>query len=334
MRRVLAIVDRDGAYASRLAAYFNDRETTGLKATAFTDLETYRKYRKNVMVEILLISEELAAKAHGMTEGAKIILLSEDGFVTDGENRPFHAPAVFKYMPADRLGREIMNLYADDDTHVIQRVSSGDCEILGIYSPANRCGKTTLALTLGLVRAERGRTLLISLEEYAGVFRSIVRDPVTDFSDVVYCYLQNSWSWSRLKGTVHSFGPLDFIPPVRCAEDVSLLPSEDMTALLRRIAEESGYATVIIDFGSFGRRAVELLDLCGRIFLPVPEDPAAELKVESFYEYLEKIGRSELKDRIVKCRLPWEPENAQAAARGLISAYESGALREFAERLH
>ena len=187
---------------------------------------------------------------------------------------------------------------------------------------------------LGLVRAERGRTLLISLEEYAGVFRSIVRDPVTDFSDVVYCYLQNSWSWSRLKGTVHSFGPLDFIPPVRCAEDVSLLPSEDMTALLRRIAEESGYATVIIDFGSFGRRAVELLDLCGRIFLPVPEDPAAELKVESFYEYLEKIGRSELKDRIVKCRLPWEPENAQAAARGLISAYESGALREFAERLH
>ena len=55
MRRVLAIVDRDGAYASRLAAYFNERESAGLKATAFTDLETYRKYRKNVMVEILLI---------------------------------------------------------------------------------------------------------------------------------------------------------------------------------------------------------------------------------------------------------------------------------------
>ena len=71
MRRVLAIVDRDGAYASRLAAYFNERESAGLKATAFTDLETYRKYRKNVMVEILLISEELAADAHGMTEGAK-----------------------------------------------------------------------------------------------------------------------------------------------------------------------------------------------------------------------------------------------------------------------
>ena len=151
---------------------------------------------------------------------------------------------------------------------------------------------------------------------------------------MVYCYLQNSWSWSRLKATVHSFGDLDFIPPVRCAEDVSLLPSEDMTALLRRIAEESGYATIIIDFGSFGRRAVELLDLCGRIFMPVPDDPAAHLKVASFFEFLEKAGRNELKERIEKCRLPWEPENAQAMARALVSSYESGALRDFAERLH
>ena len=49
---------------------------------------------------------------------------------------------------------------------------------------------------------------------------------------------------------------------------------------------------------------------------------------------LEKAGRNELKERIEKCRLPWEPENAQAMARALVSSYESGALRDFAERLH
>ena len=334
MRRIMAVADRDGVYASRLAGYLNEQESIGFKTSAFSDLGAFREYRKNVRVEILLISEELAGMAHGLTDGSKVILLSEDGFVGDGEKRPFGAPAVFKYLPADRMAREIMRLYSDDDSRSLGRASAEQCEILGIYSPVNRCGKTTLALTLGLVRARRGRTLLIPLEEYAGVYRNIGPEPESDLSDVIYCYLQGLYSWSRLKAAVHSFGGLDYIPPVRCMEDVSQLAAEDMARLFRRIAEEGGYSTMIIDFGSFGRRAAELLELCGRIFMPVTRDPFSGLKVAAFREYLERSGKEELTDRLVRCELPFEPEKMRDYANALLPVYESGAMYDFAERLH
>ena len=334
MRRVMAILDPDAEYGKRLAAFFNEQGSIGFRATSFSDLSSLQEFRRTAHVEILLITEELAAEAHGMTEGSKVILLSSDGFVSSGEKKPFGAPAVFKFQPADRIAREIMKAYADDEGCGTERAKAGQCEILGVYSPVNRCGKTTLALTLGFARASRGKTLLLTLEEFAGIFGSISREAESDLSDVVYCFLQGNYSWSRLKSHVYSFGPLDYIPPVRCMEDVSQISSEDMAHLIRRIAEESGYSTVIIDFGSFGRRALELLDICGRIFMPAAEDPASELKLASFYEYLEKAGKAELKDKIVRCRLPWEKEKEHDYAAGLISVFESGALYEYAAGLH
>lgn len=335
MRRILAIVDENGEYAVRLAAYFNEQSSIGFRASAFTDLESFKSFRNSAKIEILLLSEAAAAKAQGLTDGSKVILLSEDGFIPGADKRPFGAAAVFKYRPADTLAREIMNIYSEAAGEIMARAGSGGCEIYGIYSPVNRCGKTTMALTLGLVHARRGRTLLISLEEYAGVFLNIQPDSDSDLSDIIYCFLQGSYSWSRLKGAVHSFGQLDYIPPVRCMEDVSQISSEEIARLIRRIAEESGYASILIDFGSFGRRASELLEVCGRIFMPVPaDDPAARLKLEAFQEYLERSGKTEIKDHLVKCELPWEQEKAQDYARALLPVYESGALYDYCEKLH
>lgn len=334
MRRILAIVDSDADYGKRLAAYINSHDKTGFKATAFSDAENYRAFRKNASAEILLITEELARKVHEAADGAMVILLSEDGFAPEEEKQTFHAPAVFKYQSADRLSREIMNLYADDEHHGVSRAKTDSCEIIGIYSPVNRCGKTTLAITLGLVRAERGKTLLLSLEEYAGVFTPMSGDAESDLSDVIYCFLQGAYSWSRLKGSVYSFGKLDFIPPVRCIEDISEIPSGELGRLIRKIADDSGYSTVILDFGSFGRRAADLLDLCGRIFMPVQSDALSDLKIHSFTEYLEKAGKSELKERLVKCVLPFEKEKAREYARASLTSYLTGTLYAYAETMH
>ena len=334
----MAVLDRDKEYASRLAAYLNDQERIGFRTTALSSPEALKEYRKTARVEILLLSEDLAGKVHGLTEGAKVILLlSDDGFVQGGDQRPYGAPAVFKYLPADRIAREIMNLYAEDESRCVSRARRDQCEIFGVYSPVNRCGKTTLALTLGLVHARRGRTLFLTLEEFPGVFRRIqenMGEDEEDLSDVIYRYLQGAYSWSRLKSAVHSFGPLDYIPPVRCAEDITQVSSEDLARLFRSIADEGGYASIILDFGSFGRRAAELLDLCSRIFMPVVEDAASSLKLDSFQEFLHRSGKEELKDRLVKCVPPWEPEKAGDYARGLISVYESGVLYDYAARLH
>jgi len=334
MRRIMAIVDPDAEYGKRLSAYLNEHETTGFKVTAFSTAASYRKFRKSFYAEILLLAENIAEDIHEAADGAKVILLSEDGFAPEEGKRPFNAPSLFKYHSADILSREIMKLYADDDRHAVSKVSSDCCEILGIYSPVNRCGKTSLSLSLGLARAGRGKTLLLSLEEYAGIFMNISGNADSDFSDVIYCYLQGLYSWSRLKAAVHSFGRLDYIPPVRCMEDISQVSSEDLGKLFRKIADESGYSCIILDFGTFGRRASELLDLCARIFMPVVEDTASGMKVSSFMEYLEKAGKTELKEKIVKCTLPYDKDKAEETSCFDPSFYESGALYEYAQKLH
>ena len=60
--------------------------------------------------------------------------------------------------------------------------------------------------------------------------------------------------------------------------------------------------------------------------MPVTEDPLATLKLDSFYEYLDKAEKAELKERLIKCNLPYDKEKAQDYARALISVYESGSL--------
>jgi hypothetical protein len=334
MRRILAILDSDAEYGKRLSAYLNEHDVTGFKATAFSDITSYKSFRKSASAAILLISEDLVPDIHDAADGAKVIILSEDGFVSSGGSRPFDAPAVFKFRSADCMAREIMGLYAEDDRHSVSRVRNDACEILGIYSPVNRCGKTSLAISLGLSRSRRSKTLLISLEEYAGIFSRIAENADSDLSDVIYCSMQGLYSWSRLKSAVHSFGSLDYIPPVRCMEDISQIPSENLGRLIKRIADDSGYSVIVLDFGSFGRRASELLDLCTRIFMPVTDDPLSVLKTASFMEYLEKSGKSELKERIVKCTLPFEPEQVRELSSGDITSYESSSLYSYAGKLH
>ena len=138
----------------------------------------------------------------------------------------------------------------------------------------------------------------------------------------------------RRQSRLSSFGALKLLPPVRSAEDLSLLPPEEFASLIQRIADESAYRNVILDFGSFGRRALELLEICDRVFMPVLGDPLSALKLASFREYLQKSGREKLLEKVETLELPNEREKAQDYACALLPAYESGLIYELAAALH
>lgn len=63
MRRVMVVIHPDETYGTRLVSYFNTRACIGFKASAFSDLQTYKEFRQSVHVEILLISEAMAPEA-------------------------------------------------------------------------------------------------------------------------------------------------------------------------------------------------------------------------------------------------------------------------------
>ena len=334
MRRCAVLLHPDADYAGRLADFWNQRKSLGLPVYAFSSLEAFRAFRARADVELLLFSEHFADEMQGLLGQSMAILLSEDGFVSERCQNALPVPAVFSYRPADALARRVMQLYATARPGALSPVQRSDCEILGIYSPVHRCGKTTLALSLGLARAAQGKTLLLSLEDYAGVYAQIAPDAAESLSELLFAHSSGRYSWAVLQSRLSAFGALDLLPPVRSAEDLSLLPPEEFAALLQRIARESGYRSMVLDFGAFGRRALELLELCDRIFMPVLSDPLSALKLNSFREYLRQSGRAQLLEKTETLELPPETEKAQDYACALLPAYESGPLYEMAAALH
>ena len=321
MRRYAVILHPDAELGKRLAAFWSQQKSLGLPVRAFSECSQYAHFRTGAAVEILLFSEHFAEEMQGLIGNSFALLLSEDGFVGEQALNTISVPTLFLYRPADALARSIMALYAKARGGALLSVSRGECEILGIYSPVHRCGKTTLSLSLGLARAARGNTLLLSLEEYAGVYGQIAPDGAESLSELLLAHCTGRYRWSELQSRLSS-------------EDLSLLPPEEFASLIQRIADESAYRNVILDFGSFGRRALELLEICDRVFMPVLGDPLSALKLASFREYLQKSGREKLLEKVETLELPNEREKAQDYACALLPAYESGPIYELAAALH
>ena len=211
MRRIIAVVDNDISYASRLADFFNSHDAGGLKTVAFSGPETLKKVSTHDAVRVLIASEENLALIRGRELAEVTLILSEDGFKAEESDRP----AVFKYARADRILHRVLEQYSLCSGGHLGRVGSCEGRIIGIYSPVGSCGKTELAITLGLLLAEKEKTLLITLDEFGGIFRRMVPEAENDLSDDIYSFEKGQYSWSRLSGTVYPFGNLEFIPPVR-----------------------------------------------------------------------------------------------------------------------
>ena len=70
------------------------------------------------------------------------------------------------------------------------------------------------------------------------------------------------------------------------------------------MAYESQYHTVIVDFGSLGKRACDLFRICEKVYMPIPRENDG--RMEEFFSYLDETGREKLKKKLEEITLPSE----------------------------
>ncbi|MDE7327469.1 MAG: hypothetical protein K2N63_14555, partial [Lachnospiraceae bacterium] len=92
MENVLAILDEEGEYVSRLLRYFNSREGKGFEAAAFTSEESFRQYGEKHGIGLLVCEESLYA-AMEEAPGCPTLLLSAKKRVREGVGPPI----LYKY---------------------------------------------------------------------------------------------------------------------------------------------------------------------------------------------------------------------------------------------
>lgn len=300
-KRAMAVYDVDPFYADRFADFVNQREQVPFEVMAFTTLERLKNYAAENTIELLLINSSVPADEIERIGATQVVVLADGDMIP--VNGPY--PSVYKYQSTDNIMREVMACYCVKPTEPSMAVVGSVGSIIGIYSPVNRCLKTSFSLTIGQLLSRDTKSLYVNLEDCSGLGRLIGEEYRSDLSDLLYYYGQGIYNWVKLSSVVYTWGDLDYIPPVRYPEDLCQITAEEMADLLVRIARESTYEAIIVDLGQFGKKAVPILEVCDSVYMPVKEDCVSVAKVEEFEEYLTRSGHGNLKERICKLKLPY-----------------------------
>lgn len=300
-KRIMAIYDADSAFGEQFAEFVNDKERVPISIVSFTSLKELINYSSDHDIELLLISSGVSNEEIEQIGADRVVLLTEEKMISFGE--PY--PCVYKYQAADHLLREIMEEYCVVSEDQGYTVLSERSRVVGVYSPVNRCLKTSFSLTMAQLLTRDLKVLYLSLEDCSGLAGLTGEEYERGMSDLFYYYRQGTFSFSRLGAAIYTWGDLDYVPPVQYPEDLAFVSSQEIAGLIRQISEQSTYGTIILDLGQMGKRAADVLEVCDGIYMPVKEDCVSAAKVEEFETYLAASGHDTMLKRIQKIKLPY-----------------------------
>jgi len=316
--RILAVCDPEEAYVSRLMEYLNEKKVSPFYVRAFTSKEALEDFARQEAVEVVLMAAELtkdteAEDMHGLRIG-KRILLTQGQVPKELEGEP----AIYKYQSAEKIIREALFYYAEEAQPFLQAaLLKREVQLLGVYSPVHRIGKTTFALALGSVCAREKKTLYLNLEPYSG-FDVMLADHLPavrsqslqiaqqwNLGDLLYYLKKGKQGFLyKLKSLIQSIGALDYISPVLSAEDLLAVSEEEWEMLLERMITDAEYECLVIDFSDCIQGLPALLARCSKVYMPVLEDRISQAKVAQFLNVWEVQKDENLSEHLHEIKLP------------------------------
>lgn len=275
---IVAIYDSNVDYLHHLSEYLRLREDFPYDIVVFSDLDAFNKYSLGP-IDILITSfipDFIKEKDIG-----DIFYLTVDDFI---EYEDYHC--LSKYQPADILLRKIMEK-AGSFTNRNGTVSSENCRIIGVYSPINRCGKTSLSLGIGIKLSESEPTLLISFDTFSVIKDFIGENSFRDISDLLFYFKENIDSLKhKLLSLTYKFYELNFIcPPVTPAR-IKTIDERNWCELILAIAKSGLYKNIVFDISDSFSSLEDFFKLCDTIYMPQLDDYISKRKTDSFFEYL------------------------------------------------
>lgn len=308
-KNILAVCDTESGYACNFAEYMNRRKRLPFEAEAFTDVERLKEYAGENPLDILMIAEADMDRSVERIPAEKLIILSEDKKKEQGEHK-----CIYKYQSVESIVREVMEYCAQTRPFpAVYTAAEEKLRVIGVYSPAGRCGKTLFSLSAGQILAQEREVLYINMEDYSGFEQLFDRNYEKNLGDLVYAMRSGKINlmW-KLESVAEKMGNLSYLPPVQSPEDLRNIRFQEWVQILQLIRESRKYEVVILDIGNGVDQLFSMLDLCERIYMPIPGDWISDCKIRRFAE-LRQMWTGELSDsRICKLSLPAVPETDKA----------------------
>lgn len=291
------ICDPEQQYARNLLQMLNRKKKASFQFYLFHSPEEAEKFAGRKPVYILLVSGECPADQRGRIEASFRYVLVKD------EKEPLRPDerGIYRYQSAEA----VWNLIVNESGEIPPSRMTG--EMIGIYSPVHRIGKTKFALSMGRKLAEKMPVLYLNLEEYAAeesCFRGKSELPAKHLGDLIYDFRQERKNLGiRISMMAGQLGNMDYIRPMPYVQDFREVTGEEWQALLGRIQEQCIYEKIILDLGDSVNGLFQILEQCTVIYTPYIEEPPAVEKLNRYTENLRRCGMEGVLEKTIQKKM-------------------------------
>lgn len=294
----IVICDSEEGYAQALATYFTQKKEWIFQVYVCSSPERVVALKKEIRIDLLLISEEYEKNIQKLTAEKICILTTGIGMEMNREH-----PVVYKYQSAEKILAQLIEEceeWFDFGTVICKQAKDIEKKIIGVFSPIHRIGKTTYALSLGEKLAESENVLYLNLELFGGAGGHFEKSRQT-MTDVIYYSRQEKGNLGTfLSSVICHRGNLDYVAPVSVSEDIKEIKSTEWISLTEKILQQSIYETLILDIDESVSGLYQILEACTEIHMPVLEDSYAKAKLCQFEQEVRRLGKEHIVKKIIQ----------------------------------
>ncbi len=258
MEQVLAILDGEEAYVTRLLSFFQTQERfAGITAAVFTKEESFLGYAKKHKVGMLLCEAGLYQNMEQKPD-CQVVLLSARGCVR--EEGP---PVIFKFQSAGEILDELLKYYQELQPKKEGKAMEAEPWIL--TACAVEGGKTSgLSYALAKKKCKNQKIFYLSLDPFfMPAISGFQGNPLTE---AIYFIKQNSIKLKEnLSEMIQKYERVDCLFGVSHWADLSECSAAELAGLIQYIAGLSKYDGIIIDAGGFTDASAGAMELSNYI---------------------------------------------------------------------
>lgn len=315
---IIAVYDREQEYGMRLADYLNRRGHFRAAVHFYGTREMLQEAVDGGTVQLIVTGGPGTGQDRYTEDRSENGL--ENGSENGSENSPENGPergarrhpvptiflteevsgetmTAYKYQPAGNILR-IIEAASEETLRLMRPEACAVAGLRGVYAPAGGCLKTSLALMIGAVLAEKKRVLYLNLEAHSGFRVLMNRRYDTDLSDLLAVQRQGGDPLDRLPDALQTFEQLLYLAPVVWPEDIYETGPEEWQQLITALTASGRFDEIILDVGLDFPHPEEILMYCDRIYRPMGEDAVSLAKNEEYDRYLSVSSRSDLLSRM------------------------------------
>ena len=239
------IWDAEQEYAKNLMQAVSSHRELGFQMHLFQDTEHLEAFSQQKQVHILLLGEAARRTEQQMNADRRYVLIKgEDSGLLPDER------GIFKYQSADRILSLILEEALDGEVMQGRYKGRGEGQLIGVYSPVHRIGKTKYALELGRELSKEGPVLYLNLEEYSGTSYYFPEETEHNLTDLLYYLRQDKANIGlRISAMAGRSGALDYISPMPVIQDLRAVEEAEWLRLFEALFDQSIYKSVILDLG-------------------------------------------------------------------------------------